>query len=200
MRQGLARPRLAAPQRVALRRLMGTLTTLKLWNNRLILAHNAGGRGVTEEQRERRRQQAREYRHKNKERAHQNYLKWYAEHREQKLEQNRQWVLKNKERQRELNRRSQEKNKEKNKHMRYKWHVKRSYGLTIENINNILSAQHNECAICHTVLNKYEIDHDHSTSIVRGILCRSCNLGLGHFKDNRSHMANAIAYLGEYQS
>lgn len=39
------------------------------------------------------------------------------------------------------------------------------------------------------------IDHDHSTMKYRGILCSSCNKGLGFFKDNIVVMADAIAYL-----
>lgn len=39
------------------------------------------------------------------------------------------------------------------------------------------------------------IDHCHTTSKVRGLLCHSCNLVLGHSKDNISLLEKAISYL-----
>jgi len=51
------------------------------------------------------------------------------------------------------------------------------------------------CDICGIeVLNK-QIDHCHDTGKVRGILCRSCNVGLGHFKDSPIYLKKAIDYL-----
>jgi Recombination endonuclease VII len=39
------------------------------------------------------------------------------------------------------------------------------------------------CAVCKT-RRDLVIDHNHSTSTVRGTLCRTCNLALGHVQDN----------------
>lgn len=39
------------------------------------------------------------------------------------------------------------------------------------------------------------IDHDHKTGKFRGILCARCNLGIGHFYDDPSRLAEAILYL-----
>lgn len=41
------------------------------------------------------------------------------------------------------------------------------------------------------------MDHDHVTGEVRGMLCPSCNNGLGLFKDSVVHLRNAISYLGQ---
>lgn len=42
---------------------------------------------------------------------------------------------------------------------------------------------------------KPEIDHDHLTMKVRGLLCRRCNDFLGKIKDNRELLQNLIEYL-----
>ncbi len=56
----------------------------------------------------------------------------------------------------------------------------------------------NKCAICGgKPLSKrlLDIDHDHKTGKIRGLLCRKCNLGLGLFKDNETSLQTAISYL-----
>jgi predicted nucleic acid-binding Zn ribbon protein len=41
------------------------------------------------------------------------------------------------------------------------------------------------------------IDHDHTTGKVRGILCASCNKGIGMLKEDTSVLQKAIRYLTE---
>jgi Recombination endonuclease VII len=51
-----------------------------------------------------------------------------------------------------------------------------------------------ECAICGSEENLH-IDHDHNTGKIRALLCRSCNIGLGHFKDEPSLLVRGVDYL-----
>jgi hypothetical protein len=66
---------------------------------------------------------------------------------------------------------------------------------------NLLAAQNGRCAICLakfiTSSREYapHIDHDHATDQVRGLLCASCNRGLGHFKDSLEFLESAKIYL-----
>jgi hypothetical protein len=50
------------------------------------------------------------------------------------------------------------------------------------------------CEVCGTPEN-LRWDHDHSTGRFRGTLCNTCNLGLGSFHDNPTHLRAAALYL-----
>lgn len=53
------------------------------------------------------------------------------------------------------------------------------------------------CAICSAEFPHSEllVDHDHGTGLVRGLLCRNCNIGLGNFLDSEHLLLKAIEYL-----
>lgn len=62
----------------------------------------------------------------------------------------------------------------------------------------MLRDQNGCCAICKTKPPKgkrLDIDHDHSTGEVRGLLCGLCNRGLGLFKDNPNTLRSAADYV-----
>lgn len=69
--------------------------------------------------------------------------------------------------------------------------------LTEEQYQSRLERQGGVCAICgeKPKNGRLAIDHIHGTSKVRGLLCSSCNTGLGHFKDDPERLASAIVYL-----
>lgn len=75
----------------------------------------------------------------------------------------------------------------------------RVYGITSDELNRIFITQARRCGICKSVNPKskrgWNVDHDHKTNQVRGILCQPCNTGLGYFKDNKEGLLLAIQYL-----
>ena len=82
----------------------------------------------------------------------------------------------------------------------YKSQLKSKYGLAARDFDCMLQSQKNQCKICGTDFstlpyNDRHVDHCHGTGVVRGILCRRCNLGLGNFQDSSERMKNAILYL-----
>ena len=78
--------------------------------------------------------------------------------------------------------------------VRKKTTAKRRYNITDEQYDELMDVRN--CAICSEEFNdNRHIDHCHTTGIVRGVLCSFCNMGLGHFKDNITSLANAIKYL-----
>ena len=53
------------------------------------------------------------------------------------------------------------------------------------------------CALCDERLefSKSVLDHNHVTGYIRGLLCSSCNTGLGMFKDNKNIIIKALKYI-----
>lgn len=76
-----------------------------------------------------------------------------------------------------------------------------AYGLTKAELD-LLLGQHERCAICLTDAWGKKgpcVDHDHATGKVRGILCGSCNQGLGRFGDDPSTLRAAAAYVEAFR-
>ena len=69
------------------------------------------------------------------------------------------------------------------------------YGITVEQYEAMLEQQGGVCAVCGRSDLEFHIDHDHSTGVVRGVLCGLCNKGLGQFKDSPDLLEAAAAYL-----
>ena len=87
---------------------------------------------------------------------------------------------------------------------RRKSYLKRTYGITPEQADDLLAAQEGRCAICGASEGdsrgfRMHIDHCHTTGVVRGVLCNLCNAGLGNFRDDAELMQKAIAYLARHQ-
>jgi hypothetical protein len=75
-------------------------------------------------------------------------------------------------------------------------------GFTVEDFLELLQLQQGRCKICRQYLSggrETHIDHDHETRQVRGLLCASCNSGLGFFKDSVLFLEEAIRYLDNAQ-
>ncbi len=75
------------------------------------------------------------------------------------------------------------------------------YGLEPGQFDAMLAAQGGGCAICHEPASSdgrgLHVDHDHETGRVRGLLCNSCNHGLGKFRDDPALLRAAIKYLSD---
>lgn len=73
--------------------------------------------------------------------------------------------------------------------------LERVYGITIQEYEEMVKNQKGKCLICHTKTTKLVVDHNHTTSKVRGLLCQKCNSALGIFKDSKVILQSAINYL-----
>lgn len=79
-----------------------------------------------------------------------------------------------------------------------------NYGLSWEEFDSLWETSQGKCRICQKTLEQdskdTHVDHCHTSGAVRGLLCRHCNQGLGHFRDNPTYLAAAIEYLKEASS
>lgn len=139
------------------------------------------------------------------------------------------WTLRNREKVRDYSRDSYHRNKEKilerrrkdRKDNPEKWSLarKKQYcklkarvkgwkaagikDMTIEKYNEMIKLQNNCCALCNTPASSLKrilnVDHNHSTGMVRELLCDLCNRGLGYFKDSSDLLQKAILYLKKHE-
>ena len=68
------------------------------------------------------------------------------------------------------------------------------YGISTSDRDDMIEAQGGLCGLCCSAP-AVHVDHDHTTGQVRGVLCFSCNVAIGHLKDSADLMRRAIDYL-----
>ncbi len=76
----------------------------------------------------------------------------------------------------------------------------RLHGMTIAEYEAMLVEQGGGCTICGSIepgqnAKRLLIDHCHETGRIRGLLCSSCNRGLGYFGDDPERLSRAARYL-----
>jgi len=103
-----------------------------------------------------------------------------------------------------------------NRTRKYKWHqtelgklssantkLKRRFGITLDQFNEMYKKQEGKCLICgvnESILgHRLAVDHCHTTGKIRGLLCKSCNMGIGNLKENIDNLQNAIKYLESFK-
>lgn len=76
----------------------------------------------------------------------------------------------------------------------------RAYGIEPKIYYEMLEQQGNGCAICNepSIKRAMNIDHDHKSGKVRGLLCDKCNLSLGHI-EKEGFLEKALQYLSQYK-
>ncbi len=83
-----------------------------------------------------------------------------------------------------------------------RYRLKKLYGMSETDFNDMFYSQGGTCKLCKSlgdimIDGWLVVDHCHKTGKPRGLLCPTCNSGLGHFKDNILTIKNAINYLKE---
>jgi hypothetical protein len=83
---------------------------------------------------------------------------------------------------------------------KWKYWIKRKYNLDYSLFLELLTQQNGKCAICEkefeiTSRSHPDVDHCHNTGIVRGLLCRKCNTGIGLLNHDTNNLKRAVKYL-----
>ncbi|MEX1652843.1 endonuclease VII domain-containing protein [Streptomyces pseudovenezuelae] len=73
-------------------------------------------------------------------------------------------------------------------------HLKREYGLTEAERDEMVASQMGLCVIC-LKAPAVHVDHCHKTGRVRGVLCFNCNSAIGKLGDDPDAVRRAAAYL-----
>ena len=152
-----------------------------------------------DEQREAKREANRRWKEKNPEANREANRRWKEKNPEAIRKANLDWCEKNQEARRETNRNAMRRWREKYPGRQ----TYQRYRITPEEFQALLEAQEHHCAICGSVnraqdggkLRQLNVDHDHTTGLIRGLLCHHCNLGIGHLNDDSELLRKAIAYL-----
>lgn len=78
--------------------------------------------------------------------------------------------------------------------------LKKRYNITPEEYDALFEEQNGKCLICgeYDTKRKLNVDHSHKTGVIRGLLCTTCNRGIGFFKDDVEKMSKAILYLKKF--
>jgi len=113
-------------------------------------------------------------------------------------ERTRAWQKKNKDKVAIYHKKWRSLNQERAEETRRNYALRALYGLTAEQHRELLKAQNNVCAICQRgpqPRKHFSVDHDHITGAVRGLLCGTCNLAIGYFRDSPEITLRAARYL-----
>lgn len=76
--------------------------------------------------------------------------------------------------------------------------LRRNFGISIKDYEEMVKLQNGLCAICNEKQKGNRVlavDHNHKKGIVRALLCTNCNVALGNFKENIDTLHSAIKYL-----
>lgn len=90
-----------------------------------------------------------------------------------------------------------------------KYLLKKTFGITLEQYDQMLRSQAGVCAICgraedsggeRIVRKNLSIDHSHDTGRLRGLLCTACNLLIGRLEKSLHILPAIRAYFLAHES
>jgi Recombination endonuclease VII len=118
---------------------------------------------------------------------------WYRANREHAIAGVKQWQEENKEHLNAYRREYRKRRKDEDRDA----HLRRTFGFSTAEYEDLLARQGGGCAICGRRPTKaaLHVDHDHETGVIRGLLCVGCNNALGQFHDDPDLLSRATDYV-----
>lgn len=127
---------------------------------------------------------------------------WRETHKDQCKAHYKKWRSKNKEALKVYRHKWRKSNPEKYRRIQTNTYLKKTYGITSTEYNQILLSQNGRCAICSKPVSEFKrnlhVDHSHITGENRGLLCVKCNTGIGCFDENPHLLEKAKTYLKHF--
>jgi recombination endonuclease VII len=78
-------------------------------------------------------------------------------------------------------------------------YLKKKYGMSLEDYDDMMARQHGACALCERKFKKLCVDHCHKTRKLRRLLCARCNTGLGNFDDDPALLRKGADYVEDWR-
>lgn len=125
------------------------------------------------------------------------HREWYQKHKDEQ----KAYRARNRERRAEVHRQWKRRNPERIRRLLRNRDLRRAYGISVDKFEEMLKAQSGNCALCfEPLLQDKNLDHDHKTGEIRGILHGRCNRLLAFAQDSISKLNAAIKYLDKHRS
>ena len=88
-------------------------------------------------------------------------------------------------------------NKPEYKEKKADYRLRKRYGITSRDKQDIYDNQDGNCAICNKYVSLKDIvvDHNHATGRVRGLLCNGCNTALGLLREDPETISGMQRYI-----
>jgi len=146
-------------------------------------------------------EQNRRWRSNNPERARDDSKRWRLAHPGRGSELSVSWQKRNPEKVRQSKRAEYRRHRERYIEHSRRHALKKQYGITLEDYGRVLADQGGGCAVCGERPKKFRlaVDHDHTTGVVRGLLCVKCNTTIGKM-ETLEWLVCALTYLRRHNA
>lgn len=83
-------------------------------------------------------------------------------------------------------------------------HWKNRYGIALDEYEAMVAQANGVCPVCKepppSPFKGFDVDHDHETGKIRGLLCRPCNLALGGARDDPAILRALADYVEHHRA